>query len=166
MLAAWSAGINRFHLITQNVDGFHERARTQKLVRFHGSIWELQCRNKYPNSPDHWWNDTVPFRSTPPVCPYCHGLARSGVIWFGESIDQDILKQSLSATTSDIFFTIGTSALINPAGNLIRRAKNNWAFTVEINVEVTPVSDLVELAFHGPAAAILKQIEQHRTGSA
>ena len=88
------------------------------------------------------------------------------MIWFDESIDQEILKQSPSATACDIFFTIGTSALINPAGNLIRRAKKNWAFTVEINVEVTPVSNLVELAFHGPAAAILKQIEQRRTGSA
>ena len=163
VLATWSERINSFCLITQNVDGLHERAGTHGVIRFHGSIWELQCRNKCPDSPDSWWDDTVPFRSIPPTCPYCHGLARPGVTWFGESIDHEILRQSLSATDCDIFFAIGTSAIVNPAANLIRQAKQNGAFTIEINVDATPASDLVDLAFHGPAATILEQIEQRLT---
>lgn len=82
------------------------------------------------------------------------------MIWFGEPIDQEILRQSLSATACDIFLAVGTSALVNPAASLIHQAKQNGAFTVEINVEATPASDLVDLAFHGPATGILEQIEQ------
>jgi len=160
VLAAWSTRIQPFCLITQNVDGLHERAGTQKVIRFHGSIWELQCRNSCPNSPYRWWDDTVPFQSIPPTCPYCHGLARPGVVWFGESIDQEILTQALLGTNCDVFFSIGTSAVVTPAATLIHHAKKNGAFTVEINAEVTPISDLVDLTFHGQAAATLTQIEQ------
>ena len=106
------------------------------------------------------WDDTVPFQSIPPTCPYCHDLARPGVVWFGESIDQEILALALSGTNCDVFFSIGTSAVVNPAATLIHHAKQNLAFTVEINVEVTPISDLVDLTFQGQAATILDQIEQ------
>src|SRR6266566_7192959 len=61
VLAAWSRRIPGFALITQNVDGLHERAGTQNVIRFHGSIWEVQCWDNCNSSPARWWDETVPY---------------------------------------------------------------------------------------------------------
>src|SRR5262249_11153406 len=60
VLAAWSKRFERFALITQNVDGLHERAGTANVVRFHGSLWELSCWDGCAASPERWSDETVP----------------------------------------------------------------------------------------------------------
>jgi NAD-dependent deacetylase len=80
VLAAWSHRYPRFALITQNVDGLHERAGTRNVVRFHGSLWELGCWTGCGESRERWRDETVPFEELPPKCPRCGGLARPGVV--------------------------------------------------------------------------------------
>ncbi len=159
VLARWSQRPG-FTLITQNVDGLHERAGAREVIRFHGSIWEVRCRDGCPSSPAAWRDETVPFPVLPPPCPHCGGLVRPGVVWFGEGIDPDVLARCLAAAACDVFLTIGTSAVVYPAASLVHDAKAQGAFTVEVNLESTPASDTLDLALHGPAEEILPEIDR------
>jgi NAD-dependent deacetylase len=159
VIARWSKHYPGFALITQNVDGLHERAGTEHVIRFHGSIWEVQCWNSCDASPERWVDNTVPFPQIPPACPYCGGFLRPGVVWFGEGIDTDVLDLTAQALHCEVFMTIGTSAQVYPAAALAGQAHANGAFTVEINLEATPASDHVDLSIQGPAEAILSEIE-------
>ncbi len=159
VIAAWSERVPAFTLITQNVDGLHERAGTRDVVCFHGSIWQFRCAAGCPASGGNWWNDMVPLPHVPVRCPHCDGLARPSVVWFGEGIDPAVLDRSLAATECDLFLAVGTSAVVYPAASLLHEAKRRGAVTVEINLEATPASPLVDLALHGPAEMILDQVE-------
>ena len=165
VLADWSRCFEDFLLITQNVDGLHERAGTQEVLRFHGSLWELRCWYGCADAPAPWWDEAVPFPETPPRCPHCGNLARPGVVWFGESIDPTVLARSLAATTCDIFLTIGTSAVVHPAASLIAEAARRGAYTAEINLKSTPASPRVDVALQGPAEDVLDRLEDLLTRS-
>jgi NAD-dependent deacetylase len=159
ILAHWSKRYPGFTLITQNVDGLHEKAGTENVIRFHGSIWEVFCWNRCEASPAQWIYDAVPLPSIPPPCPYCGGIIRPGVVWFGEGIDPEVLSRSIAALDCDIFMTVGTSALIYPAAGLLSEARRKGAFTAEINLEATPASEMVDLSLQGPAEVVLQKLE-------
>jgi NAD-dependent deacetylase len=159
VLAAWSRRYPLFRLITQNVDGLHEKAGTLNVIRFHGSIWEVLCWQGCPSSPGRWRDETVPLVNVPPLCPYCQGLLRPGVVWFGEGIDPEVLELSADAAACDVFLTVGTSAVVYPAAGLVAEARCHGAFTVEINPEPTPSSHVVDLAIQGNAEEVLPALE-------
>ena len=165
VLADWSRRDTPFSLITQNVDGLHERAGARDVVRFHGSIWEMRCSAGCADAPERWSDDRVPLPDVPPRCPHCGQLARPAVVWFGEPIAPDVITRSLRATACEVFLTVGTSALVHPAAGLVQEARRQGAFTVEINLEPTPVSEMVDLAFHGPAEEILPRLDERLEGT-
>jgi NAD-dependent deacetylase len=160
VLAAWTRRDAEMSLITQNVDGLHERAGAERVIRFHGSLWEVGCWERCPGSPTRWPDHTVPFATLPPTCRHCDGLLRPGVVWFGEGIDPTVLSQSDEATACELFLTIGTSSVVYPAAGLVEQARRRGAFTVEINPDETPASDHVDLVLRGTAEAILDAIER------
>jgi NAD-dependent deacetylase len=162
VLAAWSRTFPAFQLITQNVDGLHERAGTEGVLRLHGSIWDVSCWKKCHGSPPRWRDDTVPYRQIPPLCPHCGGMIRPGVVWFGESLDPDIVDRASAATRCDVFFTIGTSAIVYPAAGFVDMARRNGALTVEINPDATPASSTVALSIRGAAESVLAEIDGSR----
>jgi len=161
-LAGWSRTCSGFTLITQNVDGLHERAGTRDVIRFHGSIWDIRCWNGCGGARSQWTELTTPLSVIPPRCPDCGGLGRPAVVWFGEEISDDVMTRSLAATDCDLFLTVGTSAVVYPAASLLAAAKRRGAFTAEVNVESTPSSSLVDLAIRGPAERILPEVESVR----
>jgi NAD-dependent deacetylase len=172
VLAEWSRRYPGFTLITQNVDGLHERAGTRNVVRFHGSIWELACWKGCARSPARWRDEAVPFRQLPPRCPYCLGIVRPGVVWFGEPIDSSVLEASLAALDCDVCLVVGTSGLVYPAAGLADEARRRGAFTVEINPEPTEATDRFDLSIQEPAeealdrlAARLPESEESSSGS-
>lgn len=160
VLADWSLRFPNFKLITQNVDGLHERAGTANTIRLHGSIWEVSCWQGCAKSPKRWRDDTVSFKELPPRCPYCTGLIRPGVVWFGETLETDVVSQAWNAAKCDIFFTIGTSSQVYPAAGFVEQARKNGAFTVEINPEATPATSTVDLPLRGGAETILPEIDR------
>jgi NAD-dependent deacetylase len=165
VLALWSERYPGFTLITQNVDGLHEKAGALDVIRFHGSIWEVLCWNECKSSPARWVDETVPLPAIPPLCPYCGGIIRPGVVWFGEGIDREVLNRTGAALDCDLFITVGTSAMVYPAAGLVSEARGKGAFTAEINLEETPASDTVDLALQGPAEVILQKIEDAIQGN-
>ena len=169
VLAEWSRRFPNFNLITQNVDGLHEsafakatarQAGPSDVIRLHGSIWEVSCWQGCAKSPKSWHDDRVAFDELPPRCPHCGGPIRPGVVWFGETLDPAVVRQASKATECDVFMTVGTSAVVYPAAGFISAAKQNGAFTVEINPEATPATGTVDLALTGGAETILPEIDR------
>jgi NAD-dependent deacetylase len=152
-IADWSRHFPQFTLITQNVDGLHERAGTAHVIRFHGSIWELRCWKCCGVPP--WSDDRAPLPELPPRCPSCGGLARPGVVWFGEPIDPQVLARCDDALACDVFLVIGTSSVVYPAAGLARTAAQRGAFTVEINPDATEASGRVNLSLRARAEELL-----------
>lgn len=159
VLAAWSRRYPGFSLVTQNVDGLHERAGTEHVTRFHGSLWMLSCWTGCARSPRNGWEALGPLPELPPRCPHCGGLARPGVVWFGEAIPAEALRAAGAAVDCDVFLTVGTSALVHPAAGLVLEAAARGAFTVEINPDATPASGSVDLVLAGPAEVVLDRVE-------
>ena len=157
VIAAWSQRTG-CRVITQNVDDLHVRAETRELVRMHGSIWELSCWRRCVAGLTPWRDDRVPITDLPPQCPHCGGVARPAVVWFGESLQAEDLDAAVEAAACDVFLTVGTSALVYPAAGLVHAARQQRAFTAEINLEETQASAAVDLAVHGRAEEILPRI--------
>jgi len=169
VLADWSRRFPNFKLITQNVDGLHERAaasakasarqgHANDVIRLHGSIWEVSCWQGCSKSPRRWRDETVTFANLPPHCPYCGGLLRPGVVWFGETLETDVVTEAMRAMSCDVFMTIGTSAVVYPAAGFVEQARRQGAFTVEINPEATPATSTVNLVLTGGAEVVLPEL--------
>ncbi len=126
-----------FILITQNIDGFHQKAGSKNILELHGNIW----RNKCFKCGKAFGEITS---GKPQKCE-CGGYIRPHVVWFGESLDRNILETAFRrAQQADIFFVVGTSGVVQPAASLPYMAKENGALLVEINIERTPISSIVD----------------------
>jgi NAD-dependent deacetylase len=158
VLALWSRRHPAFTLVTQNVDGLHERAGTRNIVRFHGSLWEVSCWNGCRRG--SWADSTVPFPVLPPPCPHCGGPLRPGVVWFGERIPPGALEAADRALDCDVCLIVGTSSVVYPAAGLAAGARDHGAFTAEINPEATPATSEMDLAISGRAEEVLDQLEK------
>jgi NAD-dependent deacetylase len=156
VLARWSWR-QGFALVTQNVDGLHERAGTHNVIRYHGSIWRLKCSAGCEQ--EEWEDLTVPLGS-PPLCGSCGALARPAVVWFGESIPRAAAMAALAATHCDVFLSIGTSSLVYPAAGLLQEAQAHGAWTAEINPEPTGSADVVDAVIALPAEAALPLLDR------
>jgi NAD-dependent deacetylase len=160
VLASWTMRMPGCQLVTQNVDDLHVRAGSERLIRLHGSIWELACWNRCAGEPARWRDERVPLPDPLPRCVHCGGLARPGVVWFGESLDVATVHAATDATACDVFLTVGTSAIVYPAAGFLQEAKRRGAFTAEINLETTPATTLVDVAIQASADDTLHAIEQ------
>lgn len=162
-LAELEQRIRQFTLITQNVDGLHQDAGSQSVLEVHGSIWRLRCTSCLSE-----WLDRKIALDIPPRCE-CGAIARPGVVWFGENLPQQIWNAAeLAVQSSDLFLIVGTSAVVYPAAGLVPLARSCGARTIEINVEETPVSGLVDYTLTGRASEILPQLiaQLHRKAKA
>jgi len=159
VLARWSAWPG-FTLVTQNVDGLHERAGTADVLCLHGSIWEVRCADGCTGGRAARRDLVAPLAELPPRCRHCHGLERPGVVWFGESLDAAVLGRAVEAAAScDVFLTIGTSAVVYPAAGLVVEAKRHGATTIEINPDETPLAPYLDFAVRHPAERVLPRAD-------
>ena len=144
----------RFTLITQNVDGLHDRAGSGRILKLHGDIWRLRCLDCRADWPDR----RVPLPKLAPHCR-CGGLARPGVVWFGEQLPDGMwLEAEHAASAAEVLLVVGTSAVVYPAASLVTVARTAKAKIIEINVDETPISREVDCSLRGPAGAILPRL--------
>jgi len=154
ILAEMEKALPDFTLITQNVDGLHRRAGSQKVVEFHGNLWDVrcvagtaqQCRGTVREYRD------VPLPEVPPRCQ-CGALLRPNVVWFGEPLPAGAIAAAQEAAMScDLMLVIGTSSVVHPAASVPLWAKQGGAYLIEINVQRTTISTYADEVILGPAA--------------
>jgi NAD-dependent deacetylase len=150
-LAEIEKHVPQFTLITQNIDGLHQKGGVKYPIELHGNIASVKCLDE-DRIVESWEDVAVP----PPHCPDCGGLLRPNVVWFGENLPADALYRSRKAARSaDLFLTVGTSAIVYPAATLPIEALQQGAVTVEVNPSPTPLSDEMAYVLRGPAGIIL-----------
>ncbi|MDZ7810319.1 MAG: NAD-dependent deacylase [Arhodomonas sp.] len=157
-LAEWPG---RMMVITQNVDGLHQRAGSTEVIELHGRLdrdrCSAECGTRTPASA----------AESPPPCPRCGALMRPDVVWFGKALPEQALSDALAAVRgADCVLSIGTSSLVRPAADLPWEALAAGVPVAEINTEATPLTDQARWSLRGRAdqtlPALVAAIRQRR----
>jgi NAD-dependent deacetylase len=151
-----------FTLITQNVDGLHRRAGSQRVLELHGNLFRTKCQQEAIVIQS--WEDSG---ETPPRCPHCGSWLRPDVVWFGEMLPAAVVTEAQAVTVQcELFLSIGTSTLVYPAAELPFLALDNGATVVEINPQATPLSSRASFSLRGAAGQVLPQLLSETWGTA
>lgn len=138
-------------LVTQNVDGLHQRAGSTGVVELHGNLHRSRCFAE-----DTVVDSRAETGGRPPRCARCGAPLRPDVVWFGEALPPAALARAEAvARASDFFFSIGTSAAVFPAAQLPITALRSGATVVEINKDPTPLTGAATFSLPGAAGVIL-----------
>jgi NAD-dependent deacetylase len=143
---------DEFNVVTQNVDNLHRVAGTENLIEMHGNLLRnkcSKCNEIYDNL-----NTTTSIK-----CTKCGGYLRPDIVLFGESLNDKILRKAQEVSAMcEVFFSIGTSGLVEPAASLPYLAKANGAYLVEINEEDTPLTPHMNESVRGQAGKLLPRL--------
>jgi NAD-dependent deacetylase len=161
-LAALEQASSGFTLITQNVDGLHQRAGSRRVVELHGNLTRARCTAGCGVVD----LGQEPLGTVPPVCS-CGQLLRPDVVWFGEPLPHKPIADAAGAAQEcDVMLVVGTSATVYPAADLPRWALGGGAYVLEVNPEETPLTPLVQRSVRAPAAETLPLLVQAAFGRA
>jgi len=142
-----------FTLITQNIDGLHARAGSVNILELHGNITRnkcLKCERPYAGE--------INLKEGLPYCD-CGGMIRPDVVWFGEMLPESVLRGAFrAAEEAEVFFSVGTSAVVQPAASLPFMARRAGAYVIEVNVETTGMTPVADLFLEGKSGEILPRI--------
>ena len=140
-------------ILTQNIDGLHQRSGSTNVLELHGSIIRIKC-----TVCDFTDNITENFESLPPKCK-CGGMLRPDVVWFGESLPQNIWQSAIKeASVCDVMVIVGTSLVVSPANTLPVYAKQNGAILIEVNPEKTVMSNDMTLSIQATSVGVLPKM--------
>jgi len=143
--------VPRLTLVTQNVDGLHQRAGSRDVVELHGNLARAKCFEHH--HPAANWDDTD---EKPPRCVLCGSPLRPDVVWFGEDLPAAAwAKAQRAASSCDLFLSIGTSMLVYPAASLPLSALRGGAAVVQINPEATDLDGSAAFNLRGRAGEVL-----------
>ncbi len=141
-------------VLTQNIDGLHQRAGSSNVLELHGSIIRIKCTVCE-------FEDDIPssFENLPPKCIKCSNILRPDVVWFGESLSQKVWNQAIiEASSCEIMIVAGTSLVVSPANTLPVYAKENNATLIEVNPEQTQMSSEMDISLRTTSAQALPSI--------
>mgnify|MGYP003591623382 CR=1 FL=1 len=157
-------------VITQNVDGLHQRAGSGSVIELHGTLRTVSClqcgtevdsktmlpasmtSEKYSNAGSYEYGKEC-------ECSRCGGLLRPDVILFGESLPEQAWQDAVRASmNADFFIALGSSLLVSPANYCPRLAVENGARLLIINNDPTPLDDIATWVIHKPIGAVLADI--------
>ncbi len=144
-------------LLTQNVDGLHQRAGSTAPVELHGNLWRVRCAGGCGETEEDGAEELprTMFRCR------CGDWMRPSVVWFGEALDRAVLQAASEAVErADVLLVVGTSAVVYPAAALPEAARRRGARVVEINVDETPLTARADAVLRGPAGEILPALER------
>lgn len=153
-LAAMERRVPQFTLITQNVDGLHRMAGSRNVRELHGNIQRVRC-SECGRFAETWEDDSAQV----PRCAACGGMLRPDVVWFGEALPRSELEAAVDAARScQVFFSVGTSGIVQPAAALPFAARNKGAVVVEINLEPTPLTEKADFYLQGKSGEVLPEL--------
>ncbi len=153
-LAEWGERLEWCRIITQNVDGFHQRAGSREVIELHGNINRSRCADCGGDV-----EGEASGAEMPPHCVQCGGLLRPDVVWFGEALPPGAYEAAAAAVAqADLMLSVGTSSLVQPAASLPLEALERGVPVVEINPEVTPLTPVADWSLRGKAGEILPRL--------
>ena len=153
-LATLEGLVPKLSLVTQNVDGLHQSSGSQNVRELHGNIMRSRCSVEGVIVEPHEDDEGIP-----PSCPSCGAFLRPDVVWFGEALPDEVLEEAFEAARNcEVFFSIGTSGLVQPAASLAFEAMRTGAIVVEVNPKDTPLTRHAEYALRGRAGEILPEL--------
>ncbi|MFW5739822.1 MAG: SIR2 family NAD-dependent protein deacylase [Myxococcota bacterium] len=139
-------------VVTQNIDGLHQLAGSQRVVELHGSLWRVRC-------------DRCGQRGTGRDAPLsqlqcsCGAWWRPDIVWFGDALVSEVIEAAVEAISQcDLLVSIGTSAVVYPAAQLPLLARKGGAKLVEVNPEATPMSDVYDVCVRASASEALAKM--------
>jgi len=141
--------IEEVTIVTQNIDGLHQRAGSSEVYELHGSLWRLRC----PQCRVFEENFDAPLRT---LQHSCGSYWRPDIVWFGDNLNHETIYAAIEKIkNTDLLISIGTSAVVYPAAEFPLFAKENGAILVEINPQETPLSEIFDLCLRGSAGEVL-----------
>ena len=154
-IAAFGRRNAALQVVTQNVDGLHQRAGSTDVLELHGSILAVRCLEGCAGPAPGWQSDP----RVPPRCPRCGAPLRPDVVWFGELLPQRALQRAQQAAACcDLMVVVGTSALVYPASELPFTAARSGAQVICVNPEPTAIDEIAAVALHGKAGELLPRV--------
>ncbi len=143
-----------FDVVTQNVDGLHQQAGSERIQCLHGDIWIDRCTEC-----GHEERATSVAEARP-MCPKCGEPSRPGVVWFGEMLPPGVFERAVElASLAEVVLVVGTSSQVYPAASLADFAKRNGAFVAEINPNATAFSASADLVIPREAGKMFPELE-------
>lgn len=140
-------------VLTQNIDGLHQKAGSSNVLELHGSIIKIKC-----TVCDFKDELLTEFSNLPPLCK-CGNILRPDVVWFGEGLPQDVWQEAIiQASSCDVMIIAGTSLVVSPANTLPIYAKQNNAVLIEINPDETIMSSDMDLSIRSTSAVALPEL--------
>jgi NAD-dependent deacetylase len=159
-------------LITQNIDGLHQRAgnSAQRVIEVHGTIHEVVCMRCDRRGPMQMVLRRVRAGEEDPSCDSCGGILKSATISFGQALVPEVIDRAMKAAEeSDLLFAIGTSLMVYPVANAVSLAKTAGARVVILNAEPTPFDHSADAVLRGTIGKVLpplvKAIHPRRASS-
>jgi NAD-dependent deacetylase len=150
-LAELERRVPEFALVTQNVDGLHQRAGSRNTIELHGNITRVKC-SREGALVDRWEE----LRDAVPRCTNCGALLRPDVVWFEEMLPEQALAAAADPVRRcNVLLVVGTSAEVYPAAALPALARRSGAIIVEINPNATPLSATANYVLRGAAGVVL-----------
>ncbi len=141
-------------IITQNVDGLHQRAGSKNVIELHGNIWRAKCTKC-----NYKTRLREPPREIPPKCPECNSLLRPDVVWFGEPLPRKAWEEALNeASKADLIIVVGTSGVVQPAAMIPVIVKYHGGKIVDINIEEDNYTNIADLFIKAKAGQVFKTL--------
>jgi NAD-dependent deacetylase len=139
----------RATVVTQNVDGLHQRAGSAGVLALHGNIAE----DRWLDSPRPCCTEPKLQPGRPPRCAGCGNLRRPAVVWFGEMLPvRELEAAEQAAAACDLMLVVGTSGVVYPAAGLARSTRGR---VVIVNPEATELDDAADAVLRGTSASLL-----------
>jgi NAD-dependent deacetylase len=142
-------------LITQNIDGLHQEAGSQRVLELHGNTRRILCLDC---AAGYGIDEVYRLLQTrlPPACPDCEGRLKPDVVFFGESLPGDVLEEAVAESGGcDLFLVVGSSLVVQPAASLPVIAKNQGAKLAIINKDPTPLDGVADVVLRRAASEVL-----------
>ncbi|MFJ5550283.1 SIR2 family NAD-dependent protein deacylase [Streptomyces sp. NPDC093225] len=145
-------------VLTQNVDGLHQRAglSARKVLELHGTALETGCTRCHARAPMQEALDRVAAGEPDPACRACGGILKPATVMFGQALDPMVLGQALAvAKGCSVFVAVGTSLQVQPAAALAGVAADHGARLIVVNAEPTPYDDRADEVVREPIGTAL-----------
>ncbi len=172
----WAAQPNAGHLaiasidarttvVTQNIDGLHQKAGSTRVIEVHGNARRTRCTACRDERPMEETLARVRNGEEDPPCLICGGILKSATISFGENLDPDVIEAAaLAAQQAEVLLVVGSTLTVHPAAGLVPHARRTADRVIIANAEPTPYDDLADAVFRAPLSELLPALLECRPG--